>query len=174
MSISIFRKNKISSSPRVLSFIIMGFQEGDFILDPDYQRAYVWKKEQQQALMYSLFNNLPIGAFALLENPNSETQAYIEVVDGKQRMTTIFKFFNNEFPYYCSITKKDIYFKELSLVDQRQFKNSLSVSVNTLDANISELEKFEYFHAVNFSGVPQSDSHRSFVEEKIKELKMAA
>lgn len=82
-----------------LSFIIYGFQDNLFELDPEYQRDYVWDHENQQNLMFSVFNSQPIGALSIIEKEVQGIEPYIEIVDGKQRMTTIWKFYNNEFPY---------------------------------------------------------------------------
>ena len=71
---------------------------------PDFQRDYVWKKEDQKALIASLILNLPIGSFLLLSG-NKEDFATKELgfpttiaspkeeckylLDGQQRLTSL-------------------------------------------------------------------------------------
>ena len=165
---------KISQSTRAISYIIMAMGDGDFILDGSYQREYVWQQAQQQALMHSLFNDLPIGAISLIEKKVMGTGAYIEIVDGKQRITTIFAFCNNEFAYHDKITDKAYFLRDLSVPVRTMFKNNVTFAVNTLQSDMTELQKYEYFYAINFAGMPQSDEHRRFIEAKLEVLRLAA
>jgi uncharacterized protein with ParB-like and HNH nuclease domain len=168
---TIFSRNFSTSGARALSFIIYSMEEGDFILNPEYQRDYVWDRGNQQDLMHSIFNNCPIGSIAIVENENDNSEGgYIEVVDGKQRITTIYKFYNNEFGYYSTEHEREIYWRDLNKLEQAQFSREVKISVNTLAGDITELEKWRYFYAVNFSGQAQSGSHREFVLNHIRQL----
>ena len=68
-------------------------------------------------------------------------------------------------------TNRHVYFSDLSGFDQRRFKNNVTLPFNSLESNVTELEKLEFFHAVNFSGIPQSNEHKLSIENKIKELR---
>lgn len=163
------KKNQVFSSSRSFSFILQGISEGDFDLNPSYQRNYIWDKHNAQELLFSIFNGLPIGGISIIEKKITSSGPYIEIVDGKQRSTTIYQFYNNEIPYITK-DKKEIYFKDMSIVDQRHFKNQLTLPVSVLAADISELDKYRYFYAVNFAGVPINSSHKDYILEHIKEL----
>lgn len=65
-------------------------------LAPDYQRGYIWSNEYKDQLILSIILNYPIGNIVInnLDNPNSRN-ARQELVDGKQRLTTIFRFMEN-------------------------------------------------------------------------------
>ncbi|OQX98319.1 MAG: hypothetical protein B6I24_05620 [Bacteroidetes bacterium 4572_128] len=66
------------------------------ILDPDFQRKYKWDKdgnERSSKFIESCLMRIPIPACYFAENQNS---AHL-VIDGVQRITTIKRFFNNEF-----------------------------------------------------------------------------
>lgn len=172
---SLIKSQKVFGEGRSISFILYIMEEGEINLNPEYQRDYVWGKTEQQNLMYSIFNQMPFGGFAIIEKPSDAVKAdepYIEAVDGKQRMTTIYKFYKNEIPYIQE-DGTEIFFKDLEPVDQKSFKQ-ISFTLNILAADITELEKYRYFYAVNFAGKPQSDTHREFVENKIMELKKAS
>jgi len=63
-------------------------KEGLIILEPEFQRDNVWSLTKQQELIESVLLGIPLPAFYFSEDRNGN---YI-VVDGKQRLTTFFKF----------------------------------------------------------------------------------
>lgn len=62
-------------------------------ISPDYQRGYIWSNEYKDKLLLSLILNYPIGNIVInqLTTPNKKN-AKQELVDGKQRLTTIKNF----------------------------------------------------------------------------------
>ncbi|WEV69514.1 DUF262 domain-containing protein [Bifidobacterium sp. ESL0775] len=62
-------------------------------LSPDYQRGYIWSNEYKDQLILSIILNYPIGNIVInnLDHPNARN-ARQELVDGKQRLTTILRF----------------------------------------------------------------------------------
>ena len=69
------------------------YRTGKLILDVNFQRRNVWKSKQQCELIESILMGLPLPIFYLKQEDNA---AYI-VVDGKQRLSALFQFLNNEF-----------------------------------------------------------------------------
>ena len=67
-------------------------------LTPPYQRRSVWNQEFKDYFVDTLLLNYPAPAIFLYEEIDDEGSAKYHVVDGKQRLTTIFEFVNNEFP----------------------------------------------------------------------------
>lgn len=65
-------------------------------LQPSYQRGAVWSKPQKQLLIDSILRDLDVPKIYLREigGPNYEEEA----VDGQQRLTAIYGFYNDEFP----------------------------------------------------------------------------
>jgi len=64
------------------------------IIIPEYQRdAGRWDLRKESLFIESILNNLTIPAFFFADGPDRR----IEVVDGQQRLTTIFKYVKNEF-----------------------------------------------------------------------------
>lgn len=172
-------KLRTISTSSVFSFYIAQKQDNDLDLNPDYQRDYVWNEINAQALLYSIFNHLPIGSVSLILD--SRADKYCEVVDGKQRITTLIKFYENEFPVYVSAKSglvlspelfnvaesRAIYFKDMSNLDRRSFKKLKlpQVELSSFDGKpLTRLDKLSYFHRINFSGVPISNEHRKHVE----------
>jgi len=66
-------------------------------LQPAYQRGYIWGTEFQDKLLYSIIKGYPIGNISLRVRTDKNVKgAMQEVVDGQQRLTTIFKFITGE------------------------------------------------------------------------------
>ena len=63
-------------------------------LRPSYQREYVWTVRTASKLVESLMLNIPIPTMFFHE----VNDGGLEVVDGKQRLTSIWAFINGEFP----------------------------------------------------------------------------
>ena len=66
----------------------------DFLIDPDFQRESVWEKNKQKSeLIESILMGIPIQLIYFFETK----EGVKEVVDGRQRITTIVDFLNNKF-----------------------------------------------------------------------------
>lgn len=76
-------------------------------LQPEYQRAFIWKNDFKDKLIYSLIKDYPIGNISIrtLNSPNSKG-AKEEIVDGQQRLTTIFEFINSKYTVRSEWSKK--------------------------------------------------------------------
>jgi uncharacterized protein with ParB-like and HNH nuclease domain len=92
MSIRIDRK----SNTMTISSLNEGRILDKFNLDPEYQRKSVWSDEQQSLLIDSILKNIPIPPIFLRENIDKKGKTSFEVIDGKQRLSSIFKFIDNE------------------------------------------------------------------------------
>lgn len=69
------------------------FNKKQLILDVDFQRSELWKNKQKCELIESILMGLPLPIFYLKQMDNA---TYV-VVDGKQRLSTLFEFLNNKF-----------------------------------------------------------------------------
>lgn len=67
-----------------------------FNMEPKYQRHSVWSTEQQSLLIDSILKNIPIPPIFLRESIDKKGKTTFEVIDGKQRLTSIFRFIDNE------------------------------------------------------------------------------
>lgn len=74
-------------------------QSNKFNYNPPYQRQSVWSDEKQSYLIDSILRNFPIPPIFLHRKIDSDTGATtFDVIDGKQRLTAIARFINNEIP----------------------------------------------------------------------------
>lgn len=67
--------------------------------EPPYQRRSVWTDEKQSYFIDSILRNFPIPAIFLHRKIDPDTgRTTFDVIDGKQRLTAIARFINNEIP----------------------------------------------------------------------------
>ena len=69
------------------------YQKKQLVLEVDFQRKNVWTYKQKCELIESILMGLPLPIFYFKQQSNA---TYV-VVDGKQRLSTLFEFLNNDF-----------------------------------------------------------------------------
>jgi len=69
-------------------------QDGDLILQPEYQRKYVMDIKLASRLIESILMDVPIPVIYLAE----ETDGRYSVIDGQQRLTSFISFSHGKFP----------------------------------------------------------------------------
>lgn len=99
-----------------LDELLMRIKKKDIVL-PEFQREYIWTLEQSKQLIVSLFRSYPVGAFLFWNTDNppeikniavnkDKIGSVIVILDGQQRLTTLYLLIKNELPPYY--IKKDI------------------------------------------------------------------
>lgn len=83
----------VQSSDMALLNVASLHSSGSLDLSPRYQRRNRWDRTRQSQLIESFLLNVPVPPVYLAE----EARGVFAVIDGKQRLTTIVQFFNNEF-----------------------------------------------------------------------------
>lgn len=76
-----------------ISDIVAMIDSGDIVLDPDYQRNYIWDDKRASLLVESILLNVPIPVVYVAEDEDSRW----DVVDGLQRLYSLQRFFKGEF-----------------------------------------------------------------------------
>jgi len=69
-------------------------QTGRLIVDPEWQRQYVWDRKRASKLIESVLRDIPVPVIYLAKN----TDGKYEVIDGLQRLTSVFDFLDNAYP----------------------------------------------------------------------------
>jgi hypothetical protein len=86
-----------------VSKIVENFRNGTWAI-PEFQRGYVWKADKVAKLIDSLYRNFPVSAILIWEtdtdvhtrNRDSVRRQAVWVVDGQQRITTLWKIMEEE------------------------------------------------------------------------------
>lgn len=69
------------------------YDRGNICLDPDFQRNEVWNTRQKSELIESVVMGIPLPIIYLAETMEGK----LVIVDGRQRLTTFFRYLDNEF-----------------------------------------------------------------------------
>lgn len=158
----------IHFSPTSLESLLNKFYLHGVDMTPEYQRDYVWEDKDKEALLDSIFNHIEIGKFAFIKKDYRSDYLY-EILDGKQRLSTLLDFYENRLPY------KGVYFNELSFKDRYTFLNTSVVIGETEELTKDEI--YKYFYTLNKCGKTMDETHLNKIkalmdEEKGKEFIM--
>lgn len=81
-------KTQISTTQTTLDVLIKRLRHGEIDLQPDFQRAVVWREDRMSRMIESLLIRIPLPAF-YFDGTNDELW---EVVDGLQRLSALYRF----------------------------------------------------------------------------------
>ena len=137
-------------------------------LVPFYQRDYVWSLEQKLAYIRAVFEKEIETKPTLILNykyeEKHENLKRYEVLDGKQRLKTLFDLVEDKLILWNG--KK---FSELSFQDKKHILNHTIryTQIKKRDlGNLTEVEKVELFLEINELGTKMSDEHIKNIKEK--------
>lgn len=119
---------------------------------PNFQRGYVWSDELASRLIESILLNVPIPPCYLSQNENYE----MDVIDGQQRIYSIYRFVKNHFKLSKLEVLKDLVgkkFHELPMKIQRQLNTHTLRLVAITNESDPEI-KFDVFQRLNTNTVP--------------------
>lgn len=138
----------IRTSQLSIRQVIDEIDEGLYILDPDFQRAFVWTPEQQSRLIESVSMRIPLPVFYFAETKKGETI----IVDGLQRITTFYRFMKDEFKLtHVAEGNHVLRGKKFSELDPK-FKNRIrrtNLILYVIDEKAPNRAKLDIFERVN-------------------------
>jgi len=82
----------VRSEPRTVGDVVERIGRERYILDPEFQRDFVWKVDKQSKLIESCIMRIPLPVFYVAEAPDGR----VIVVDGLQRLTTFSRFWQDK------------------------------------------------------------------------------
>lgn len=127
-------------------------------LDPDFQRSSVWTPKQMSELIESILMGIPLPLIYVKED---EFGTYI-IVDGRQRLTTLFDFMTYKFKLSGLNVLTDLngcyfsdaegeYLKHLSQLQQSKIEDC-QLNLNVIKPPTSDRVTFDLFDRVNRGG----------------------
>lgn len=122
-------------------------------LSPDFQRMIgIWNPKRRSRLIESLLLRIPIPLFYVAEDVNE----HWSVVDGVQRISTIYDYIKNKFPLTRLEYRQDLngmLHTELPRPMQRRISET-SLVINVIQPGTPEEVMFNIFHRINTGGQP--------------------
>ena len=159
-----------------VSDIVRMITDKDLVLDPDYQRNYIWDNKKASKLIESIILNVPIPVVYVSEDQDSTWS----VIDGLQRLNSLKRFFDGKYKLsglevLYELNKCDI--KTLPVKALRMLKNGLlRIVMVTADSN-NDI-KYDIFMRLNTGAVHLNEQElrnclyrgrmNSFIQEESK------
>jgi hypothetical protein len=129
--------------------------DSELDLAPDFQRLKVWKPWQKSSLIESLLLRIPLPAFYF----SSDEEGLLQVVDGVQRLTTIFDYVRRDAFKLVGLEylNDDVGDKTFSQIDNtiwsRRILNT-QITAFVIDPQTPVRVKFDIFRRINTGGSP--------------------
>lgn len=167
--------NQIINTTHDVKWLVDGFKKESISVNNDYQRRFVWTDKDKVKLIETILLGYSVPEIYLHKrstNPESGETNY-EIVDGQQRITSIFKFLNGEF----SLNGTDLdsrfrgkLFSELTNDEKSSIWN-YPFSIRVIDEEVSQENINQLFlrlNATDKSLNPQELRNASFNGEFLK------
>jgi hypothetical protein len=140
----------IRNENRTVHDVLRRIGQGSFVMDPDFQRDFIWQDDKQSKLIESVLMRIPLPVFYLAE----DDEGRMVVVDGLQRLSTFQRFTKNDLSLKLSdqpeLNKKR--FRDLSPKLQNRIEDC-NLILYIIDAKVPERARLDIFERVN-GGVP--------------------
>lgn len=127
-------------------------------------RKYLDSLQGEKIIEFKFSDNTPQRILEILTNPKIDELCFESIFQntqqGKQRMSTLFDFYQNKFALI--VENKHYYYKDLDESVQRVirlFSFTCDIVYEYNDALISDENKIKWFELINFSGTPQDKQH---------------
>lgn len=127
------------------------YEDNILVLAPDFQREFVWKLKEKSELIESILMGIPLPMIYFFEDDDG----VLQVVDGKQRLTSLFQFIDDEFPLSQSLSilrhlvgKR---YSELTPAERTKIARHQFVT-HTIIPPTPDKIKFDIFERVNRKG----------------------
>lgn len=140
----------IRHETRTVHDVVRRIDQGSFVMDPDFQREFIWEDDKQSKLIESVLMRIPLPVFYLAE----DSAGRMIVVDGLQRLSTFARYIKNnlrlKLPNQQELDTKK--FQDLSPKLQNRIEDC-NLVLYIVDAKVPERARLDIFERVN-SGVP--------------------
>lgn len=136
----------IRDERRTAEDVVRRIEKGRFVLDPDFQREFVWNDKKQSRLIESILMRIPLPVFYVAE----DSEGRLIVVDGRQRLTTLKRFINDDLALSLE-DRQDLHgrkFKDLEVRLQNRVEDC-QLLFYIIDHAVPERARLDIFERVN-------------------------
>ena len=142
----------IRNESRTIHDVLRRIGQDNFIMDPDFQRDFIWSVDKQSKLIESVLMRIPLPVFYIAENEDGR----MVVVDGLQRLSTFKNFVEDGLRLRLSNRPAldGKHFAELPPLLQNRIEDC-NLTLYVIDAKAPEQARLDIFDRVN-SGAPLS------------------
>ena len=140
----------IRNENRTIYEVLRRIGQNAYIMDPDFQRDFIWPEDKQSKLIESVLMRVPLPVFYLAE----DDQGRMVVVDGLQRLSTFKRFVNGDL---CLTLpgQEELHNKRFGDLSPK-LKNRVedcNLIFYIMDAKVPDRARLDIFERVN-GGVP--------------------
>ena len=140
----------IRSDHRSIHEVVRRIDKGRYVMDPDFQRDFIWPEDKQSKLIESVIMRIPLPVFYLAE----DDEGRVVVVDGLQRLSTFNRFLKDKLklrlPDRSDLNGK--LFSKLPAKYQNRVEDC-NLIFYVIDSKVPERARLDIFERVN-GGVP--------------------
>ena len=140
----------IRNESRTVFEVLRRIEQDIYIMDPEFQRDFIWQEDKQSRLIESVLMRIPLPVFYLAE----DNRGRMVVVDGLQRLSTFKRFVDGEL--CLSLPEQDklnkMRFADLEPKLQNRVEDC-SLIFYIIDAKVPDRARLDIFERVN-GGVP--------------------
>ncbi len=140
----------IRNDHRTVRDAVHRIKQNRWVMNPEFQRAFIWDKAKQSKLVESVIMRIPLPVFYMAE----DAQGRMVVVDGLQRLTTFRRFVENELELHLP-KRSELHgkqFRDLHPGLQNRVEDC-NLIFYSIDSKAPERAKLDIFERVN-SGEP--------------------
>ena len=140
----------IRQESRTIYDAIRRIDKSNFVMDPDFQRDFIWPEDKQSKLIESVIMRIPLPVFYMAE----DDQGRMIVVDGLQRLSTFQRFVKNDLKLRLPDRNK-LHGKRFSDLESK-LQNRVedcNLIFYIIDSKVPERARLDIFERVN-SGEP--------------------
>ena len=140
----------IRHETRTIHDVIRRIGQRAYVMDPDFQRDFIWPEDKQSKLIESVVMRIPLPVFYMAE----DDEGRMVVVDGLQRLSTFNRFVSDELKLLLPDRKElnGRKFSDLQPKLQNRIEDS-NLIFYIIDSKVPERARLDIFERVN-GGVP--------------------
>lgn len=146
----------VRTEQRTVGEVVARIRKDRYVLDPDFQREFVWSASKQSKLIESCVMRIPLPVFYVAE----ATDGRMMVVDGLQRLTTFARFLDGELKLTGLSNDEQDGSKELEgkhyndlPINLQERVADTQLTMYILDAKAPERARLDIFERVNSGAV---------------------